>query len=185
MFNKKDFEELRSKIEGLSEDILLLKKEQESQARTSHEKIQNEFSELKVRNDRFSSDMASELAAVSQLKEELQKSVRSFEQMYSKVYDSMYEKLNSILKDHGKELASTTERYKSLSPTVDKIVSDISSLKDEIAKFKAIASHIKATDFELEKHERNLEKHEWEKIKLLKRIDSLERMLGKMQRSRQ
>ena len=185
MFNKKELEELNAKLKDVSEDLKKVRAAQEQMAGSNkecYEGLHARFEDLKQNHVNFSSGFAKELDEIAKVKEEFSRSLRSFQQMHAKVYDQVYDKLNDLLRGHSNELKSTTDKYKAMSPEVGRVLADISSLRAEILKFRAISENIKHTDFELEKHQKNLERHEHEKLRMMQQIEGLHRLIGKQRR---
>lgn len=183
MFNDK---EIIEKLDNLKEELEEVKNNNdnlESLHKENFTKISEELNNLKKQQFTFSVNAEKEIEDMKVLKNQLRKSVSSFEQMHSKIYDTIYTKIHDILENHSKDIKYSTEKYKSLTPAVQKIIEDLDLLKKEINKFNTISQNLKETDFELVQHQKNLERHEWEKLKLMKKVDSLQRLVGKLRRN--
>ncbi|MEA3378326.1 MAG: hypothetical protein U9Q69_01680 [Nanoarchaeota archaeon] len=184
MFNNK---EVNEKLDKISELIIGMQKNNSSMDEKYQDKfteLHKEISNLKNNQSNFSEKINTELETISQLKNELRKSVRSFQQMHSKIYEQIYYRINNILENNTKELKQTTENYKALSPEVKGMLESLNILKAGVSKFNAISRNISKTDFELVNHQKNLERHEWEKLKLMKKIDSLQYLIGKLRQNK-
>ncbi|MFP4423799.1 MAG: hypothetical protein ACLFP2_01055 [Candidatus Woesearchaeota archaeon] len=76
-----------------------------------------------------------------------------------------------------------SQEFKQLRTEVSALISRLGQTSSELEKFNKIASNIKAKDFALEKYAKTLEQRDNEKLNLMKRIDTLERMVSKMRRT--
>ena len=62
------------------------------------------------------------------------------------------------------------------------INSDVSKLHSEIDRLNKISSQVKSMDFDLVNYAKKLQADDSEKLRLLRQIDSLERLVSKMRR---
>jgi DNA repair exonuclease SbcCD ATPase subunit len=95
--------------------------------------------------------------------------------------------LENFSKTIEQELATTTNKIYAqaagFNATKDVFKEHIRLSQDavrELEKFTAISKQLKETDFKLATHTQEIEKNNTEKLRLMKRIDDLERMLAKM-----
>ena len=95
----------------------------------------------------------------------------------------MLEKTDNELKQQLERIKTDVNSYNELKRELTIINNTITKLDAEIKKFTEISQHIKAKDFELEKYSRELSKRDNEKLELMKKIDTLERLLGKERRN--
>ncbi|MFT4303365.1 MAG: hypothetical protein ACMXYG_02285 [Candidatus Woesearchaeota archaeon] len=79
------------------------------------------------------------------------------------------------VKHHVESLNNTCQEIKQISSNTGKVVQSIDYLNQ-------ISKSIKKEDFELSKYAKELEKNDREKLELLRRIDSLERLLSKLRK---
>jgi len=95
--------------------------------------------------------------------------------------------LENFSKTIEQELATTTNKIYAqaagFNATKDVFKEHIRVSQDaikELEKFTVISKRLKETDFKLTTHAQEIEKNNTEKLRLMKRIDDLERMLAKM-----
>ena len=99
--------------------------------------------------------------------------------------------VQELTKDFKAELQTNVERiktdvksYNDMKQSLQAITLRLEQLKTEMDKFNNIAKNIKEKDFTLEKHAKQLKSFSDEKQELLKKIDALERLVGRERRRR-
>ena len=124
-----------------------------------------------------------QLISINELKNSFEKELYDFKilktQMTKKVLDKLESEIRTEVKKHLERLKADAQSFVKLRNDIETISGRIVNLSGEVEKFNTIASHIKAKDFELEKYAKELSKIEREKIMLLRKIDSLERLVSK------
>ncbi len=86
------------------------------------------------------------------------------------------------LEESTKELALNTNEHTQAQELIKKTYEEQEKLLKEITKLQKVTTGIKAKDFELSKHAKELHLKDQEKLRLMKRVDDLEKMLAKMKR---
>ena len=123
----------------------------------------------------------------STIKEDLRKEIVDFKIIKSKLeksmIDSFEEQIKTELIPKFSRLETHVKRFEELGEQVRAIGSRVTKLSEEIAKFTEISSNIKKADFDLVNHARQLHEMDQEKLRLMQRIDTLEKMIGKMRRN--
>ncbi|MCA9478451.1 MAG: hypothetical protein KC535_04870 [Nanoarchaeota archaeon] len=155
------WQEEQKKLSELTTHLLkdqqkLTKQVQKSQEQIeiAQEKLNRAVSEILIFKPKLEKDLAGK-----------------FEQTLQKQLDEATKDLNVDVDEHKKAqdiLSRTQESQKQL-------LKEITSLQD-------IAKHLKAEDFALSKHAKELHLKDQEKLRLLKRVDDLEKLLAKMKR---
>ena len=112
-------------------------------------------------------------AASAQLKLNISKVIDEQRQIVSKEMESVK---NQVREQFSRVAASQEEEAKMLQ--------SLKSLREQINAFMEISGKIKQADFDLAKYADRLKQQDSEKLQLLKRIDELERLLGKERRNR-
>ncbi|RME54297.1 hypothetical protein D6777_04255 [Candidatus Woesearchaeota archaeon] len=187
MFNKQELEDIKESLEEISKNMFVLKQTNEElkqKIQSNEELLTSLLNTVKEINALNNTKLVEELKEIAVLRQKFSKAVASFELLHQKIYDRLYTGLNETLKNHQNELKSTTESYKATMPKVKEINDTFSIVIEEVNKFKTIAKTLKETDFELVNHQKNLERLDREKLYLLKKIDTLERMIGKYRRNK-
>ena len=117
-------------------------------------------------------DFGKELVEFKLLKAQLQK----------KILDKFEEELQKDLEINRKNLKNDTENYNELRKKVAEILSRLNLTSEEINKFIEISKNIKKEDFELTKFARHLIEMDKGKLDLMRKIDTLERLVSNMRR---
>ena len=91
--------------------------------------------------------------------------------------------LNEKFSEALHRLNSHISNYQQLDEKSSTIKQQLSSLESEIKKLQLISSSIKEKDFELEKFAKQLLTLDQEKLELMRKIDTLERLVSKQRKS--
>jgi len=167
----KNIEENNKLISELKTELELLKREL-----NENQKIQLEF----LRN------FKENLNIIKNLKEDFGKELVEFKllkgQLQRKILDKFEEELQKDLEINREALKKDAEDYNKLREKVAEILSRINMTSEEINKFMDISKNIKKEDFELTKFARHLIEMDKEKLELMRKIDTLERLISKIRR---
>lgn len=162
--HSKSFSVLSGEVKGLKEDVNGVKKD------VAH--IQDEF--LK--------DFKTNLDFTKELVEEFKTELNNFKVEKSQVTKKMVERSSDELNEHFDKLKTDIGRYNELKSNVVQISERINSLGGEIDKFNKIASKLKEADYDLTKFAKQIFEADKEKLELLKKIDTLERLIARQRR---
>lgn len=167
-------------------------------------KIRNQNIELaKIRdaNEELAQELDDSRQAIEQLKETLGTSTKLVEQGAKQINNEVVELkmfLSQIKRDLVNELSSEfstemkaltssflsdMESFRRLKDKVNGLESEADSMKNEIIKFLAISEKVSQADFDLERYAKVIQQGDKEKLDLLRRIDSLERLVSKLRKS--
>lgn len=110
--------------------------------------------------------------------------LKSFDITKKNIQEKLYneflfetKKISSDMKDH-------LNYYKELEITMKDANSKIKDFSSNLEDIKQLSKTISKKDFELKNYQSILEKNDSEKVNLLKKIDSLERLLASMKRNK-
>src|SRR3989344_2831652 len=104
-------------------------------------------------------------------------------QLQRKILDKFEEELQKDLEVNRESLKKDAEDYNELRKKAAEILSRLNLTGEEMGKFLEISKSIKKEDFELTKFARHLIEMDKEKLDLMRKIDSLERLVSKMRRN--
>ena len=93
------------------------------------------------------------------------------------------EELGKELKLNMESLKADAEKYNELKGQINSISFKVNDLSDEIGKFLNISRHIKEKDFEMNRFARDLLAMDKEKLELMRKVDTLQRLVGRMRRA--
>ena len=123
------------------------------------------------------------LTAVAHARDEVEKSTRSFTELQRRIEQFITQKIGDAIKESVNTLQVDTDRYAFVKKEIETLVGSAKQFTDEAAKFAKIAERIEKADLDLVKHARELARTDAEKVKLMKEVDDLQRMVGKMRRN--
>ncbi|MBU0628956.1 MAG: hypothetical protein KKC75_07225 [Nanoarchaeota archaeon] len=142
--------------------------------------------EIKGSQTEFLTNFKSNLDIINDSKESLKKEVYDFRllkaQMQKSLMEKFEEELGKELKLNSEKLKGDIDEYTKLKEQMSSVVSQVKLLSSEINKFTEVSKNIKKEDFELVKHANKLAESDKEKLELMKKIDTLERLVGKIRR---
>lgn len=158
-----------------------------SDLKTELEELKKGLSETKITQQEFLKNFKENLQIIKGSKDDFSKEIYEFKllkaQLQRKILEKFEEELQKDLEINRQTLKRDSEDYEELRKKVDEILSKINLSSEEINKFIEISRNIKKEDFELTKFARHLLEMDREKLELMRKIDTLERLVSKMRRS--
>ncbi|MBR9699758.1 hypothetical protein GOV09_04845 [Candidatus Woesearchaeota archaeon] len=150
--------------------------------------LQNEIEGLKMSQETMISAMNQDATALKDLREDLRTEINDFKIIKSRVEKKMIELFEDEI---GKQLQQRFDRleyqmksFDGLNTKVQAISQRTVDLSREIEKFTSISKHLKEGDFELVKYAQHLQSRDQEKLELMRKLDTMERLVSKMRRQR-
>ena len=185
-------EELHKKIDTSHSSIktqidslhTAVKQLEENQSKNITE-LQNQVAQFSVGFAAEVQNIRTELSAIKQAREDVEKSSRSFTETQKKIDRMIQEQLSTAIAESIQKLKLDADHYTNIKKDISLIAPHLQKLVDEISKLTAISSQIKQSDFQLVKYARELKNSDDERVKLMKQVDELQRLVGKMRRSQQ
>lgn len=177
---KELIDEINSNIKNHSDSVASMKKEVDE--------LKAQLNVLKSNNDEFFKNFDNNVNEIKDMKESLRKEIHEFSllkaQLQKKLIDKFEEELKNELKVCSESLKTDMESYNETKEKTNSMLIRLSNLSEEITKFSEISKNIKKEDFELTKFAKQLLEMDKEKLELMRKIDTLERLIAKMRRSR-
>ena len=167
----KNIEENNKLISELKSELTELKKELNETQKTQQEFLKN-FKENIFVIKNLREDFGKELYEFKLLKGQLQR----------KILDKFEEELQKDLELNREALRKDTDDYNELRKKVAEILSRLNLTSGEISKFIDISKNIKKEDFEMTRFARQVIDMDREKLELMRKIDTLERLVSKIRR---
>lgn len=164
---KKEVTSLRKEISLLKADLLELKK-------SSHE--------TDKRHEEMAEKLESELASFSELRAKLGKEIKELSIDKSRMTDKVINNVRDDVSRFTSVLDTDLEKFNRLKDQLSDVKSSIKDAESELKRFRDIPSKIKTADFDLTKHAAKLKTMHDEKISLVRKIDSLERLVARLRR---
>lgn len=175
---KEDISTINKNIEENSKLISDLKVQLES--------LKNDLIETKKEQKEFLHNFKENLHIIKNLREDFGKELYEFKllkgQLQRKILDKFEEELQKDLEVNRETLRKDSEDYNDIRKKVAEILSRLNLTSEEINKFLEISKNIKKEDFELTKFARQLLEMDGEKLELMRKIDTLERLVSKIRR---
>jgi len=157
-----------------------------SELKIGLESLKKELGETKKSQDEFLKNFKENLFVIKNLREDFGKELYEFKllkgQLQKKILEKFEEELQKDLEVNRDALRKDTDDYTELRKKVAEILSRLNLTGDEINKFIEISRSIKKEDFELTKFARQLTDMDREKLELMRKIDTLERLVSKIRR---
>lgn len=145
-----------------------------------------ELNELKINQQEFLKNFKENLLLINNLKENFGKEIYEFKllkgQLQRKILEKFEEELQKDLEINREALRKDAEDYNELRKKVSEALSKLNLTSEEIGKFIEISKSIRKEDFELTKFARHLLEMDREKLELMRKIDTLERLVSKIRR---
>ena len=162
-------------INDLKSDVITLK-----------EQINNNINEIDNKNNEFFRNFNENIESMKAIRHDFEKELFQFKllkaQLQKKIIEKFEEELGKELKMQLETLKSDSDKYNELKGNLGKITEKVNNLSSEIEKFISISSNIKKEDFELTRFANKLLEMDREKLELMQKIDTLERLVAKMRR---
>src|SRR3989344_4450124 len=178
MKTKEEIDSINKNVEENSRIVSDLKLELEA--------LRKELSENKKLQDEFLKNFRENLTVIKNLREDFGKELVEFKllkgQLQRKILEKFEEELQKDLEVNREALKKDTQDYTELRKKVSEILSKLNLTTEEITKFVEIGRNIKKEEFELTKFARHLLEMDREKLELMRKIDTLERLVSKIRR---
>ena len=150
------------------------------------EQISNNANEINSKNNEFFRNFNENVESMKAVRHDFEKELFQFKllkaQLQKKIIEKFEEELGNELKIQTGKLNADAEAYNGLKENISRIASRVNSLSEEMNKFISISSNIKKEDFELTRFANKLLEMDKEKLELMQKIDTLERLVSKMRR---
>ncbi len=169
---------LKSKLDAHSLSVDTFTKEMSA--------IHAELATVRKSQQELLKELESSLGMFSQIKEDMSKEVYDFKllksQLQKKLLDKFEEELRQELKLNVSSLRKDLSDYEEMKDSVKELLKKTELTKQEMGKWMEISKSVKQSDFELNKFAHQLKHADSEKLELMRKIDTLERMISKMRR---
>jgi chromosome segregation ATPase len=145
-----------------------------------------ELSTLRQTQQDLLKELKGNLGTFTQIQEEMSKEVYDFKllksQLQKKLLDKFEEEMKQELKLNVASLRKDMKDYEDMKDSVKELLKKTELTKQEMGKWMEISKTVKQSDFELGKFAKHLQNADSEKLALMRKIDTLERMVSKMRR---
>lgn len=178
MKTKEEIDEINKNIIENSKIVVDLRNELEA--------LKKELTEIRANQNEFLKSFKENLFVIKNLREDFGKELYEFKllkaQLQRKILDKFEQELQKDLELNREYLKKDIEDYNGLRKKINEVLSRLNLTNEEISKFTEISKNIKKEDFELTKFARHLVEMDREKLELMRKIDTLERLVSKIRR---
>jgi len=148
--------------------------------------LKAQLSEIKNNQKEFLTNFRENVDVIKKVREDFEKEMYRFKGLKEKtqksIMDKFEEELQKELKLQMDSLKKDYGSYEEVKKGLGEVTMRLGSLNEEMVKFTNISSSIKEKDFEMEKFAKQLLEMDQEKLNLIKKIDTLERLISRMRR---
>lgn len=150
------------------------------------EQIDSNINEINNKNAEFFRNFNENVESMKAVRHDFEKELFQFKllkaQLQKKILEKFEEELDNELNVQIDKLNADAKAYNELKENISKIANKVNNLSEEMNKFISISSNIKKEDFELTRFANKLLEVDKEKLELMRKIDTLERLVSKMRR---
>ncbi|MDA1197161.1 MAG: hypothetical protein O2779_04310 [Nanoarchaeota archaeon] len=147
-----------------------------------------QLAEVREQQNEFLVTLKADMGVISESKEDFKKEVYDFKllksQLQTKIMKKFEEELDKELQLQMDKVKHDAETYNKMNNQLAVLVTQTGSLGSELDKFRVISKSIKNEDFQLESYAKLLERGDKEKLELMRKIDTLERLCSKLRRDK-
>ena len=181
----KNLEKVEIKLNELHEEAQFLSRNFEDIKETLGT-VQNVVDETAKTQTRLLKKFNEDLEGIGKVREDFKEEMFNFKllkkQLQKDVMEKFAEELHKELEQRKEEIKIDSSKYVSVKEGIEQLGKELRASSAEITKFNAIAKKIKAEDFALVNFTNKIKEIENEKLDLLQKIDTLERLVGKLRR---
>jgi len=181
----KDLMTIRVEIDNLTKGWKEAKEGLESY-KSDCKELHNELLEIKKNQKEFLAEFKDKVNETKLFNKELESEVHQFKllksQLQNKLIEKFEEELKNELKINTERLKNDFSKYNDMQSGINMLLQKTKSISEEISKLYDISKNIKKADFEMEKFANQLKFADNEKLELMKKIDTLERLISKLRR---
>lgn len=161
-----------------------------NEVKTEVESLKQNISEningINEKNNEFLKNFNENMDLIKTVRHDFEKELFQFKllktQMQKQILEKFEEELGKELNIQSEKLKSDAESYNELKENISSISQKTNSLSEEMNKFIDIGRNIKKEDFELTRFANKLMEMDKEKLVLMEKINTLERLVSKMRR---
>lgn len=160
--------------------------ELKTQIESLKQQMNENMDSINDKNNEFFKNFDENLNVIKNLRQDFEKELFDFKllksQMQKKIIEKFEEELGKELQIQSEKLRIDADSYNELKENLTHITERVNGLGEEINKFVTISRNIKKEDFELTKFANQLTQMDKEKLELMHKIDTLERLVSKIRR---
>ena len=180
--SNKKVEEIEASLQGLQERVRQQTVEV-SALKETHQDLQTELDDSRQTIEHLKEGATNVGEQLKTSMEQINNEVVELKMFFSTTKKELTKDLTNEFRhemaEHTKKIESDLETFHQVKIKMQSLLDDATSMKEEMVKFLSISQQIKEQDFHLKQYAEVLEKNDREKLELMKKIDSMERLVAK------
>jgi chromosome segregation ATPase len=175
-----EIRELKNILSTVQKELAEIKNQLGEKSKDDSDSRQKEAEEIKQLTKEITK-VKDEMRNVSR---EYSLELNAFRITKKNIQEKLYEEFSSDTKKLTLQMSTYLQSYKNLESQMNQITIRIMDFSSTIKTLKSLAEEVSKKDFELKNYAQILNQNDHEKVELLKKIDSLERLMSAMKRSK-
>ena len=180
---KEEIDKINEKLSSTTESTTNLKND----INTLKDQLNNHIVKINEKNSEFFRNFDENINIIKNARDSFQKELFEFKllksQTQKKILEKFEEELQKELQIKLENLNKDAQEYNELKKQITNITLKVNNLSEEINKFLNVSRNIKERDFEMTHFAKQLLEMDGEKLELMRKIDTLERLVGRMRRA--
>ena len=180
---KEEIDKINEKLGSTTESTTNLKND----INALKEQLNSHVIQINEKSNEFFRNFDENINIIKNARDSFQKELFDFKllksQMQRKILEKFEEELQKELQVKLENLNKDAGEYNELKKQITNISLKVNSLSEEINKFLNVSRNIKERDFEMTHFAKQLLEMDGEKLELMRKIDTLERLVGRMRRA--
>jgi len=180
---KEEIDKINEKLSSTTESTTNLKND----INALKEQLNSHVIQINEKSNEFFRNFDENINIIKNARDSFQKELFDFKllksQMQRKILEKFEEELQKELQVKLENLNKDAGEYNELKKQITNISLKVNSLSEEINKFLNVSRNIKERDFEMTHFAKQLLEMDREKLELMRKIDTLERLVGRMRRA--
>ena len=182
-----NLEKVDNKLNALHEEAKFLSRNIED-IKNSLEELQDVVNQTTKTQTKLLKKFNEDIEAIGTIRNSFKEEMFNFKlfknQLQKELMEKFAEELEKEMEQRKEEIRIDTSKYAVVKEGIEQLSKELTASSAELAKFNEIAKRIKAEDFALVKFTAKIKEIENEKLDLMQKIDTLERLVGKLRRQR-
>ena len=180
---KEEIDKINEKLSSTTESTTNLKND----INALKEQLNSHVIKINEKSNEFFKNFDENINIIKNARDSFQKELFDFKllksQMQRKILEKFEEELQKELQVKLENLNKDAGEYNELKKQITNISLKVNNLSEEINKFLNVSRNIKERDFEMTHFAKQLLEMDGEKLELMRKIDTLERLVGRMRRA--
>jgi len=182
----KDLMKLKDELDSLNKQ-LASHSEMVVSMKTDLQGLKEQMHDFQKQNKAFLTSFQEDTRNIRPLNDDLKKEIYDFgllkAQLQQRILDKFEQELKNKLNISTEKLEKDMQHYTDARRQVEQMAARMNEMGAEVSKLLSISKNIRKEDFELTHFANKLLEMDREKLSLMQKIDTLERLISKLRRS--